>query len=215
MPEIIIGKEGEQKFPIKGSRVSRKHAKLTVTDAGGWYLEDMNSTNGTYIINDNDELVEIKKVRISEFTRIVLGDQTAMGCTFFAHHVMEEDPDDYRAEFRYVMGIHEKALEEKRIVDEKVKKKGMLKFMPSILSGCIGLLLTCFLPPAQKVYGISATTLVTALLTAFINHSIGNDDKLKNFSSKYSQKLVCPHCGKLLTEMEFRNQMCASCKAHA
>ena len=49
MQEVIIGKEGTQKFPINNSRVSRQHAKITVSDSGQWTLEDLNSTNGTYI----------------------------------------------------------------------------------------------------------------------------------------------------------------------
>ena len=53
MLEVIIGKEGTQRFAINGSRVSRQHAKITVTDSGQWILEDLNSTNGTYIINEN------------------------------------------------------------------------------------------------------------------------------------------------------------------
>ena len=106
MLEVIIGKEGTQRFAINGSRVSRQHAKITVTDSGQWILEDLNSTNGTYIINENDELVQIKRVNITEFTRIVLADQTSMGFTFYAHHVLEEDPKNYQQEFRYVLEIH-------------------------------------------------------------------------------------------------------------
>ena len=38
MLEVIIGKEGTQRFAITGSRVSRQHAKITVTDSElkGW-----------------------------------------------------------------------------------------------------------------------------------------------------------------------------------
>ena len=50
MLEVIIGKVGTQKFAINGERVSRQHAKITVTDSGLWILEDLNSTNGTYIM---------------------------------------------------------------------------------------------------------------------------------------------------------------------
>ena len=51
MQEVIIGKEGTQKFPINNSRVSRQHAKITVSDSGQWTLEDLNSTNGTLVNN--------------------------------------------------------------------------------------------------------------------------------------------------------------------
>ena len=82
MKEVIIGKEGTQKFAINAPRVSRQHAKITILDSGQWILEDLNSTNGTYIIYENDELVQIKRINITEFTRIVLADQTSMGLRF-------------------------------------------------------------------------------------------------------------------------------------
>lgn len=123
MKEVIIGKEGTQKFSISASRVSRQHAKITVSDGGHWTLEDLNSTNGTYIIDDNDELVQIKKVEISEFTRIVLADQTSMGFTFYAHHILEDDPQNYKTEFLHVLQIHDKAIKEKTEIDAKIQKR--------------------------------------------------------------------------------------------
>ena len=215
MLEVIIGKEGTQRFAINGSRVSRQHAKITVTDSGQWILEDLNSTNGTYIINENDELVQIKRVNITEFTRIVLADQTSMGFTFYAHHVLEEDPKNYQQEFRYVLEIHDKAIREKTEIDAKLQKKNMMKFLPGFISAMIGLVLTLLLPLHQKVYGVAVTAVFTTILQAFIKIYIGKDSKLKNFNSKYSGKLICPCCAKPLSEIEFKNQMCSRCKAHA
>ena len=120
MKEVIIGKEGTQKFAINASRVSRQHAKITILDNGQWILEDLNSTNGTYIIDENDELVQIKRMNITEFTRIVLADQTSMGFTFYAHHVLEDDPANYQQEFRHVLQIHDKALMEKAGIDVRL-----------------------------------------------------------------------------------------------
>lgn len=45
MTKIIIGKQGDQKFPIKNAGVSRQHASITI-EGGHWILEDMDSTNG-------------------------------------------------------------------------------------------------------------------------------------------------------------------------
>lgn len=215
MKEVIIGKEGTQKFSISASRVSRQHAKITVSDGGHWTLEDLNSTNGTYIIDDNDELVQIKKVEISEFTRIVLADQTSMGFTFYAHHILEDDPQNYKTEFLHVLQIHDKAIKEKTEIDAKIQKKNMMRYLPGVISAVIGLVLTLFLPFHQKVYGVAVTAVFTALLQAVINIYLGKDSKLKKFNAKYSNKLICPCCSKPLTEIEFKNQMCSRCKAHA
>lgn len=215
MKEVIIGKEGTQRFTINSPRVSRRHAKITVSDNGQWTLEDLNSTNGTYIIDDNDELVQIKKVNITEFTRIVLADQTSMGFTFYAHHVIEDDPLDYRQEFRHVLKIHDAALREKAEIDAKLQKKNMVRFLPGFISAVVGLILTLLLPLNQKVYGVAVTAVFTTILQAVINVYVGKDSRLKHFSSKYAGKLTCPCCSKPLTEIEFKNQMCGRCKAHA
>lgn len=215
MKEVIIGKEGTQRFAINGERVSRQHARITVTDSGDWILEDLNSTNGTYIINEDDELVQIKRMNITEFTRIVLADQTSMGFTFYAHHILEDDPKNYQQEFRQILQIHEKAVMEKANIDAKLQKKNMMKFLPGFVSALIGLVLTLLLPLHQKVYGVAVTAVFTTILQALINVYIGKDSKLRTFNSKYAGKLNCPCCSKPLSEIEFKNQMCSRCKAHA
>lgn len=215
MKEVIIGKEGTQRFAINGERVSRQHARITVTDSGDWILEDLNSTNGTYIINEDDELVQIKRMNITEFTRIVLADQTSMGFTFYAHHILEDNPKNYQQEFRQILQIHEKAVMEKANIDAKLQKKNMMKFLPGFVSALIGLVLTLLLPLHQKVYGVAVTAVFTTILQALINVYIGKDSKLRTFNSKYAGKLNCPCCSKPLSEIEFKNQMCSRCKAHA
>ena len=49
--QIIIGKEGNQPFPIGDPKVSRRHAVLNIDDQGRIMLIDNDSTNGTYIYN--------------------------------------------------------------------------------------------------------------------------------------------------------------------
>ena len=112
MKEFIIGKEGEQKFKIseKRNKVSRKHCKITIDDNGQWYVDDLDSTNGTYIINEEGEIVQVRHYPITEFTRIILADQTPFGFSFIAHHVLEEDPFNYRKEFIHLLKLHAKAL---------------------------------------------------------------------------------------------------------
>ena len=217
MKEFIIGKEGTQKFLIQltKTRVSRQHARITIDDNGVWTLEDLNSTNGTFIIDDEGELRQIRRMVIGEFTRIVLADQTQMGFSFIAHHVIEDDPNDYRVEFRHVLEIHQKALLDKAAMDLRLKRRGYIKYVPSMLAACIGLILTLFLPSEIKVYGVSVTAVFTTILTAVINIFQGNDKSKQRFSDYYGKFLVCPHCGKILTEKEFQMQMCAVCKAHS
>lgn len=45
---ITIGRNADNDIQIDNLSVSKKHAKITY-DKGGYYIEDLNSTNGTYL----------------------------------------------------------------------------------------------------------------------------------------------------------------------
>lgn len=70
-PRIVLGKnEREADVCITGRSVSRIHARLEQTE-GAYYLEDLNSTNGTYV---NGELLEYRqKVKLSSRDRVIFG----------------------------------------------------------------------------------------------------------------------------------------------
>ena len=94
MTKIIIGKQGDQKFPIKNAGVSRQHASITI-EGGHWILEDLDSTNGTFVRDDNGLYQRVSRVEIKEDTMVRLGDESSNGYAFMAHHVVEDDPENY------------------------------------------------------------------------------------------------------------------------
>ena len=59
--EWIIGRDGDIKINTPG--VSRRHAKLTQKADGSFVLEDLNSTNGTYV---NGQQIVCKTITISD-----------------------------------------------------------------------------------------------------------------------------------------------------
>src|SRR5215510_9638107 len=65
--EIVIGRGGELDIVLVEDMVSRKHAKIT-TQAGKIVIQDLGSTNGTFV---NGE--KIKRVRLKEGDRILIG----------------------------------------------------------------------------------------------------------------------------------------------
>lgn len=89
MTKIIIGKQGDQKFPIKNAGVSRQHASITI-EGGHWILEDLDSTNGTFVRDDNGLYQRVSRVEIKEDTMVRLGDESSNGYAFMAHHVVED-----------------------------------------------------------------------------------------------------------------------------
>jgi pSer/pThr/pTyr-binding forkhead associated (FHA) protein len=67
--QIVIGRSSEVGLVLAEDMVSRKHAKITVSEGGGKILiEDLGSTNGTFV---NGE--KVKQVRLKEGDRILIG----------------------------------------------------------------------------------------------------------------------------------------------
>jgi two-component system, cell cycle response regulator len=47
--QYIVGRDSEAGFVVSRSSVSRQHARLYNDDDGNWWVEDLNSTNGTFV----------------------------------------------------------------------------------------------------------------------------------------------------------------------
>lgn len=47
--QYIVGRDSEAGFVVSRSSVSRQHARLYTDDDGSWWVEDLNSTNGTFV----------------------------------------------------------------------------------------------------------------------------------------------------------------------
>jgi hypothetical protein len=67
--ELLIGRHGGCDVVLSDPCVSRRHARLFFRD-GGWYLQDLESTNGT-VLNG----VRIGRCRLRPGDRLVVGDE--------------------------------------------------------------------------------------------------------------------------------------------
>jgi diguanylate cyclase (GGDEF)-like protein len=47
--QYIVGRDSEAGLVVSRSSVSRQHARLFADDLGNWWVEDLNSTNGTFV----------------------------------------------------------------------------------------------------------------------------------------------------------------------
>jgi hypothetical protein len=72
-PEVSIGRDIANDFVINDAEVSRKHARLTL-EADRYKIEDLNSTNGTYI--DGQRLIGPHLLAIGEV--IMFGDNVGV-----------------------------------------------------------------------------------------------------------------------------------------
>ncbi len=67
--QYIVGRDSEAGFVVSRSSVSRQHARLYMDDAGQWWVEDLNSTNGTFV-NEN----RIKHQQLADSDQVRFGD---------------------------------------------------------------------------------------------------------------------------------------------
>lgn len=210
-----IGRKGNQNFSLeKKEKVSDIHARITIDDEGRWMLEDAGSLNGTFILNENGDLVEIRKKQITEFTRVVLADTTAMGATFYPHHLLEQDANDYRAEFAHVIEEYSRMKDEKDALEESLKSRRLLySFIPVVFSFVAGVILRTVFNNTYTI--ISAMSAVTAGINILVTWRNNNDQSLKQFTQRMQKLSTCPHCGRALSESDIINQMCPQCKSHA
>ena len=95
--KITIGKAEDNSFVIKELDVSRYHALLTQEDNGDLLLEDLDSTNGTFV---NDSQIIKKKV--------LVGDKITFGAnhTLYVSELLKHD-NDYSDEFARLKEIYD------------------------------------------------------------------------------------------------------------
>jgi diguanylate cyclase (GGDEF)-like protein len=64
--QYIVGRDSDVGLVVSRSSVSRQHARLFVDDDGNWWVEDLNSTNGTFI---NEERVRSQQLKDADQVR--------------------------------------------------------------------------------------------------------------------------------------------------
>jgi len=68
--QYIVGRDSEAGFVVSRSSVSRQHARLWTDEDGVWWVEDLNSTNGTFV---NEQRLN-RAVRMDDSDQVRFGD---------------------------------------------------------------------------------------------------------------------------------------------
>ena len=184
MKTILLGKSGDQPFDIDQQGVSREHARLTIDDDGQWMLNDLDSSNGTFIC---------------------LGPDNANGCKFYARHV--EHPSDYSEDFDYLEDVEQDIDEEMEKAERKAK---IIRKLIALVSGVA--LIGSFVVPGDglRMMLLRVGSLVSMVSTLFFDPS---KDK-KRLKSQLDKLLDCPNpaCSHTLSKKEVENRRCSKCK---
>ena len=210
MKEVIIGKSGDQPFAIKNDCVSRRHARITIDAQGQWTLEDLGSSNGTFVQDENGEFMQVKKVAIGEFTRIALGATTAAGYYFYAHHILEEN-GSYEAEMRHVIKTYQRLVDEKKELEEKNKTQAtIIRILPPLVSALVMIIVFVFVPQYRMYIAVSGV-IATSLATMLGMYQAKNTEAMKAIAEKQARLIRCPKCNRQLTPSDVQSEQCPKC----
>ena len=228
--EIIVGRRGEQSFPIMDKAVSGKHLKLTTMPDGNVQVEDLGSTNGTFI----DGVRIIKKV-VSRNTVVQMGSTF----TFRINDVLPEvktspipptlptpptpPKPEYDEEilrkFQNLESVWNKYQEEKINLQKNNASKGFLRMLPMFVLGGLGYLISCIPELADFRTAITLAGLGIGIIITWISYKSATSlpEQMEKLNQQFQIDYVCPKCKQFLGFTPFeglKNRgQCSACKS--
>lgn len=196
---ITIGKANDNDFITNDPEVSRHHARLLSEADGSWLLEDLESTNGTFV-NDS----RIARKRLHRQDRIRLGTH----CEVTLQELLKAG-NDYSEEFAQLKKVYDHYVQEKvRIQSSNQFKTRLLQSLPFALPGVVGVTIG-FLGKG------SSTLFVLSLLITIVAPTIGIyfgakqaakiPAQLQALAHQFKIDYVCPKCGTFLGEIPWES----------
>ena len=79
-PAFVLGRQKDCDFVIDDALLSRHHCRVTADEKGDYWLEDLSSTNSTYL----------NSRKLQEKTRLQYGDRVMIGNTILRFYLEEE-----------------------------------------------------------------------------------------------------------------------------
>ena len=210
---IKIGKAADNNHVIDDPQVSRYHAILTQEDNGDLLLEDIGSTNGTFV---NDFQIVKKKV--------FAGDKITFGtaCTLLVSDILKSD-NDYSEEFEHLRGVYDVYIKKKIMIQSSSQfKTRLFQSLPFAVIGVLGIVLG-FMGHADN--GLFIFSFILAVLAPTIGIYFGARQaakipaQLQGLANQFKIDYVCPKCGVFLGEIPWESlsnkKQChvSSCKA--
>lgn len=209
---IKIGKAVDNNFIVNDPHVSRHHAQL-IHEEEGWILEDLNSTNGTFVNG-----VQIVKKYVALTDTIKLGDNYVLDIS----EVLKFN-NDYSEEFLALKKVYDNYIQEKvRIQSANQFKTRIFQSLPFALPGIIGIIIGFLGERNPLLLGVS---LFIAICAPTIGIYLGAKQSakipllLQDLVNQFKIDYVCPKCGTFLGEVPWESlrnrKQCpvSSCKA--
>lgn len=203
MGKVIVGKKGDQPFPITDNTVSREHVAITDLEDGKVLVEDLGSKNGTYYKGQR-----ITKMEIPVGETIKLGKFDLKLSDVFVRN----------EKFERLSEIWEKYSKEKLAIQKKYYKKNFMRSVPAYLLAVVGFV--CNILPSfdeYRVYVAIVGIVLVGIIAMMSYKSVGQyPEEMEALKQQFKIDYVCPKCNRYLGEVPFkglRNQrICNLCK---
>lgn len=208
---IQVGKASDNHFVIDDPSVSRSHARLQSDIKSGWMLEDLGSTNGTFVNN-----IQILKKNVSEHDRIRFGNSPVFSLKDLLHA-----NNDYSIEFAALKAVYKTYIEEKiKIQSTNQLKTRLFQSLPFAIPGIIGVTIGFLGKGSPELFGISLFITILAPATGIYlgaRQAAKIPKQLQTIADDFKINYVCPKCGAFLGEIPWESlvnkKQCPYCKA--
>ncbi len=197
--KITIGKAPDNDLVADEAQVSRHHACLYRTDDGAYMLEDLQSTNGTFVNG-----VQIVRKRVTQADRICLGDayETSLEAILKAGN-------DYSEEFARLKPVYDEYIREKiRIQSSNQFKTRLFQALPFAIPGIIGVLIGFAGKGSPTWFAVSLLITVCAPVIGIYfgaRQSAKIPEQLQALTNQFKIDYVCPKCGTFLGEIPWES----------
>lgn len=197
--EIIVGKQGSQKITISDSTVSRKHCKLTEQADGTFLLEDLGSTNGTFV--DGRKVIQ---TIVSRETMLTLGTYCVK-----VDALVGPKPEDYTHDFEKLKEVYEKYHSDLIELEKSDRLKNFYRSLPPTLSAIV-FAIALFLDGDSAIILRSLMGVITiafiiwATTGAFKNNKKTPEIRQRLFK-QFQIDYVCPKCKHYLGDIPYEN----------
>ncbi len=211
----------QQGFPITCKFTSKDHCSISYDEHTNMFtVNDHNSANGTWIMDDSQGLdkmqfYRVKAVTVPAGTWLNLGG-TALGNGhhFLVDHILQRNPNDFSREFSIIQQRYAQHKEWQERVQEKVKKKQVtMNILRGIITLVIAVGLYAVLPQDLKIVGTILGGVIAGTIVTILTIKDKNREAMKTAQDNAKSYFLCPKCGKPLNEYMINALQCLSCKA--
>ncbi|MCQ2254426.1 MAG: FHA domain-containing protein [Bacteroidaceae bacterium] len=221
--EIIVGRKGNQPFAITEKSVSGRHLKVAKLADGKVEIEDLGSTNGTFV----DGARIIKKI-VTEDTIVTLGPtfQIRIGDVLVAsskpiggQQSSTQQTENCTTEFEKLKAVYDNYQAEKIKIQQENAKKQFMRSLPGVATTVLFALTFLFGDSVNAIKPIMGAIMFGGIiLSSWLAYKGQQDNpvKMENLNKQFMVDYVCPKCKSFLGFLPFENLKnrgcCTACK---